>query len=100
MNPDNKHIKKPSDSGVLIHGFFIEGCQFDSTNRVLVPPKPRELFSAMPVIWFGPKTRAECEPPSNGIYQSPVYRIESRSGSLSTIGRSTNFVTVVDLPTQ
>ena len=31
---------------------------------------------------------------------TPVYKVESRKGSLSTIGLGTNFITMIELPMQ
>lgn len=37
--------------------------------------------------------------PESGIYHMPVYKVLSRSGTLSTTGHSTNFVMKVEVPT-
>ena len=34
------------------------------------------------------------------IYQCPLYKVVSRSGTLSTTGHSTNFVMYIELPTE
>ena len=58
--------------------------------------RPREMFSAMPIIHFYPVKdykRNEAE------YAAPVYKTSTRAGVLSTTGISTNFIVAVDLPT-
>lgn len=38
--------------------------------------------------------------PAEGIYNCPLYKVESRRGTLSTTGHSTNFVMYIELPTK
>jgi dynein heavy chain len=38
--------------------------------------------------------------PKEGIYITPVYKVLSRSGTLSTTGHSTNYVMPMELPTK
>jgi dynein heavy chain len=35
--------------------------------------------------------------PTDGIYNCPLYKVESRRGTLSTTGHSTNFVMYIEL---
>ena len=39
-------------------------------------------------------------PPAEGIYNCPLYKVESRQGTLSTTGHSTNFVMYIELPSK
>jgi dynein heavy chain len=38
--------------------------------------------------------------PTDGIYNCPLYKVESRRGTLSTTGHSTNFVMYIELPSK
>lgn len=38
--------------------------------------------------------------PTEGIYNCPLYKVESRRGTLSTTGHSTNFVMYIELPSK
>jgi dynein heavy chain len=43
---------------------------------------------------------ADRNPPNEGIYNCPLYKVESRRGTLSTTGHSTNFVMYIELPSK
>jgi dynein heavy chain len=88
-------VNKPED-GCLIYGLFLEGARWDKKVKSLIDPKPKELFSPMPTIHMLPqKDRAT---PTSDIYRCPVYKILTRTGTLSTTGHSTNFVTWIEIP--
>jgi dynein heavy chain len=77
-------VEKPED-GCYIYGLFLEGARWDKRLKSLIDPKPKELFSPMPVIHMLPqKDRAT---PTSGIYRCHVYKI-----------LSTNFVTWIEIP--
>lgn len=88
-------IEKP-ETGCYIHGLFVEGARWNTEIQSLDEPFPKELFAKMPVIHLVPeKDRA---PPTGGIYRCPVYKILTRTGTLSTTGHSTNFVMWIEIP--
>jgi dynein heavy chain len=91
----NELITKPAD-GSYIYGLYLEGARWDKAGCSLVDPKPKELFSSMPVIHMLPQKKRQL--PSSGIYRCPVYKILTRTGTLSTTGHSTNFVTWIEVP--
>lgn len=58
--------------------------------------RPKELFSSLPMMHLIP---CEEKSESKDVYQCPLYKVVSRSGTLSTTGHSTNFVMYIELPT-
>ena len=88
---------KPA-SGCYIYGLFLEGARWDKRNNTLTDPKPKELFAPMPVIHLVPEVDRAPNPEGGGIYRCPVYKILTRTGTLSTTGHSTNFVFWLEVP--
>jgi dynein heavy chain len=88
-------IERP-DNGCIIYGLFLEGARWSPDEKSLIDPKPKELFSPMPPIHMLPVQFREA--PQKDIYRSPVYKVLTRTGTLSTTGHSTNFVTWIEIP--
>jgi dynein heavy chain, axonemal len=91
-------VSESVESGVYIHGLFVEGAGFDLTARTLVESKPGELYKSMPVIHLQPMRSNETTATAE-TYACPVYKTSARVGTLSTTGLSTNFVMSLDLVT-
>jgi len=89
-------VKDKPDDGSYVHGLFLEAARWSRAERTLIDPKPKELFSPMPMIHFLPQKDRTA--PVTGIYRCPVYKILTRTGILSTTGHSTNFVTWIEIP--
>lgn len=70
---------------------------FLSEKSVLGKPNPRELYSQLPPIHLLPMV--DRSPPPSFVYRCPVYKTIARHGQLSTTGHSTNFVLMLELPT-
>ncbi|VDM31966.1 unnamed protein product [Hydatigera taeniaeformis] len=87
--------QSPAD-GCYIHGLYLEGCGWNGSDKCLIESRPRELYTLMPIIWLIPE--ANRRKPEKGIYECPVYKTLSRSGTLSTTGMSTNFVFAIEVP--
>jgi dynein heavy chain len=79
----DKITERPTD-GVYMHGLFLEGARWSSAEGSLVDPRPKELFSPMPVVHLLPEKDRTA--PVSGIYRCPVYKILTRTGTLSTTG--------------
>jgi len=86
--------------GCLTYGFYLEGCRFDDIHRRLDHSATRELFYKMPLVWFLPGSGKDRLSTVEKFYEAPVYKVESRSGPLSTTGHSTNYITSISLPTE
>ena len=71
-----------------------------SLRRSILPPLT--LFLSCPPTYHCHPTQIpyHCHPPQSGIYRCPVYKILTRTGTLSTTGHSTNFVTWIEVPSK
>jgi dynein heavy chain len=89
--------EKPED-GVFCYGMYFAGARWNKTIHMIDESKPKQLYVELPLIWYVPKRNRE--KPTSGIYDCPVYKVLSRTGTLSTTGHSTNFVVPLDIPTE
>ena len=92
----DKVTEKPED-GCYVYGMFLEGARWNYETHLLDNSLNRELYTDVPLIHMIPVPNRE--PPQSGIYNTPLYKVLSRQGTLSTTGHSTNFVLMVELPT-
>ena len=97
-------IKEKPDGGCLVYGVYLEGCKWDYNTHMLADSDPKKLVVELPLLHLNPILN-KIEPKNgiydalDGIYSCPVYKVLSRTGTLSTTGHSTNFVIFMDLPT-
>ncbi|OQR83181.1 sporangia induced dynein heavy chain [Achlya hypogyna] len=84
------------DEGCYIYGLFLEGARWNKEAASLDDPFPKELFAKMPLMHLHPQQKRDA--PTGGIYRCPVYKILTRTGTLSTTGHSTNFVMWIEIP--
>jgi len=96
MDTEPATLQAGPNDGCYIHGFFLEGASWDPSAKVLVEARPKELYSTFPMIWLKPEV--DRKTPTSGIYSCPAYKTLTRAGTLSTTGHSTNFVLMVELP--
>ncbi|KAL0205536.1 hypothetical protein P9112_000843 [Eukaryota sp. TZLM1-RC] len=95
--------KKPEEltchpeDGCYVYGLYLEGASWSAEENSLIESPPKELFSEFPVIHLLPVVNRT--KPETGIYNCPLYKTLTRSGTLSTTGLSTNFVVNIELPT-
>lgn len=88
---------QPPADGVYIKGLFLQSAAWNGTHGVLGEAKPRELFSALPLVHLIPKKTSDIDKNAH-VYPCPVYKTSERAGILSTTGHSTNYVMALTLP--
>lgn len=93
--PEDITAKPPA--GCYTYGMFLEGCKWDYDTHMLAESDPKKLFVELPMLHFIPE--AERARPDRGVYFMPIYKVLSRTGTLSTTGHSTNFVMKIEVPT-
>jgi dynein heavy chain len=91
-------VKEKPEDGCYVYGLYLEGARWNANTHLLDDSRPKQLYSDMPMIWFLPKQNRKI--PETGIYNCPVYKVLSRTGTLSTTGHSTNYVLMMELPTK
>lgn len=89
-------VEDSKESGVYIHGIFVDGAGFSLDSSTLEESKPGELYKPMPVIHLEPVRLSEATATSES-YACPLYKTSARVGTLSTTGLSTNYVVTLDL---
>ncbi|CAF1560791.1 unnamed protein product, partial [Didymodactylos carnosus] len=95
LNDDANTEHKPED-GAFIQGLYLEGARWNRTTRVLDEPLPKVLFDVLPTMWLKPGNIENFQVVQT--YSCPVYKTSARRGVLSTTGHSTNFVVLIELP--
>lgn len=88
-------VTKPPEEGVYCYGLFIEGCKWDYENHRLGESEAKKLFVEMPLLQLKPTIDRVV--PTTGIYICPLYKVLSRTGTLSTTGHSTNYVLMMEI---
>ena len=118
MNENNKEKQNqlknniiPPKDGCYVYGMYLEGASWDKNQQIMCESQPKQLYTAMPVIWFKPCQITDINQQNdnnnnnnnnnndgNNHYLCPVYKTSTRAGALSTTGQSTNYVLSVKLP--
>lgn len=112
LQEDNDMATRPED-GAYIKGLFLEGARWNKKRNVLDESLPKILFDTLPIIWLRPGITEKFA--QVNTYSCPVYKVRltfkfsqrihfssfktsARRGVLSTTGHSTNFVLLIELP--
>ncbi|OAF70538.1 hypothetical protein A3Q56_01708 [Intoshia linei] len=93
--PMDEQIEVPND-GVLIHGLFMDGFRWNNKKGRVEDCLMGEIISSLPIVHMEP--RMDYKPVKN-VYRAPLYKTSARYGVLTTTGHSSNFVVVINLPT-
>ncbi|XP_058025838.1 dynein axonemal heavy chain 14 [Ahaetulla prasina] len=100
----NKAFKEHSqyETGVKIYGLYIDGARWNPNTQALDEPELHRRYYPLPDIQFLPRSITFC-PSFCGeedllLYECPLYKTPQRTGILSSMGTSSNFVTEVNLP--
>lgn len=87
-------VTEKPDDGVFGYGLYFEGARWNKTIHMLDESKPKQLYVEVPMIHYMPVQNRVMP---DGIYNCPVYKVLSRTGTLMTTGHSTNFVMYIQL---
>lgn len=91
-----EEIFEATEDGVYVYGMFMDGARFDWEASKVEDSLPGVMYTPLPVIKVNPianfvRNKAD--------YACPLYKTSLRAGTLSTTGHSTNFVVMLDFPT-
>lgn len=91
---DPAEITAAPDTGVNIHGLYLQGCGWDFGKIELRESDKGILFVPMPIIQLSPEMVADIPKmiTDGNLYPCPLYKTSERKGTLSTTGHSTNFI--------
>jgi dynein heavy chain len=81
---------------VYVYGLFMEGARFNRDSMLIDESLPKRLYDEMPVGLIRPCKSVDFEKYDH--YKCPLYKTLERRGVLATSGHSTNFVMMVNVP--
>jgi dynein heavy chain len=86
------------ETGVNIHGNFIEGARWDFKRKQIDDMEHKVAISPFPIVWLEPVFEDEVK--KDRMYECPLYKTSQRRGELTTTGHSTNFIMYLLLPSE
>merc|ERR1711988_883131 len=91
-----EQISEAPEDGVYTYGCYMDGAGYDWDTGRVEDSLPGVMYTPLPVIRFNPIANYVR---NKQDYSCPLYKTSVRAGTLSTTGHSTNFVVMLDLPT-
>lgn len=95
---DAQNVANLPESGVNIHGCFVEGAKWDFKRKQIDDMDHKVAISPFPVVWLEPILDDELK--KDRMYECPLYKTSQRKGELTTTGHSTNFIMYLLLPSE
>lgn len=86
-------VKEYPETGVYMHGNFIEGAKWDYKKKMIEDMDHKIAISQFPVVWLEPMMEVDMK--YDRQYDCPLYKTSQRRGELTTTGHSTNFVMMI-----
>ncbi|CUT99220.1 dynein beta chain ciliary [Echinococcus multilocularis] len=71
-----EELTGPPRDGAFVHSLFVEGARWDTQTGLLAEAKPKELVSALPIVFI--KAVPVDKQDTRGTYACPVYKTKSR----------------------
>ena len=76
---DVNAVREAPNEGVLVHGLFLEGCQWSAKEGKLVDSEPKTLLSPLHVLYI---TAVQGKDKRKlGFFEAPCYRVRRRTGA-------------------
>ncbi len=97
-NKDPEDFTEVNSEGVFIYGLFMIGARWCRISSMIQESLPGVIFDRLPVIRIKPIEKVVYVE-RDGIYRCPVYKTSIRQGSISSTGVSTNYVLMINVPT-
>jgi len=98
MNLMVENIVDPPETGVYIHGMYMQGAKWDYKRECVEDSDPKIPIVEFPVIHMEPYKIEDIK--KERKFDCPLYKTSLRAGELSTTGHSTNFCLYITLPTE
>lgn len=90
-------VKEPPESGLYLHGLFMQGARWDPTKKCVEDSQIGVSIVQFPIVWLEPVLEEDLK--LDKQFACPMYKTSERAGTLSTTGHSTNFVMYLNIPT-
>jgi dynein heavy chain len=94
---DAEELEGAPDTGIYIHGLFMDGAAWDYDDKVICTQEFGVMFVRAPIFNM---IIVRDKEPNLERYLMPLYKTSVRAGTLSTTGHSTNFVCAFEVDTQ